>query len=143
MSQNLEQRRRRSIVRNTTPHSTLHGRWRPSRTDGPDWVNRAVHRASNGHMCSVCQASTPGTRTRAPLARSIHPCSRAVCRSNELVRANDLVEATGVALMATGALIGCGTTLPARKAWGAGVGCDAATTVAASASVQQWTPSEN
>ena len=85
-------------------------------SDGPDWVNRAVHRASNGHMCSVCQAPTPGTRTRAPLARSIHPCSRAVCRSNELVRANDLVEATGFALMATGALIDCGTALPARKA---------------------------
>ena len=115
VSQNLEQRRRRSIVRNTTPHSTLHGRWRPSRTSGPNGVNRALHRASNGLRCSARQVLTPGIRTRAPLARSIHPCWRTVCRSNELVLANDQVEATGVARMVTGALTDFSSALPARR----------------------------
>ena len=97
------------------PHATLHGRWRPSRTDGPNEVNRAEHRPSDGRRCSACQVPTPETRTRAPLARSTHPCSRAVCRSNELVLANDQVEETGVALMVTGALTDCSSALPAHK----------------------------
>ena len=97
------------------PHATLHGRWRPSRTDGPNEVNRAEHRPSDGRRCSACQVPTPETRTRAPLARSTHPCSRAVCRSNELVLANDQVEETGVALMVTGALTDCSSALPRAR----------------------------